>query len=322
VIGAGSFAHRVLVPALRDAGWGLVAIASATGRSAHDASERFGFERALSPEAVIADPDVGLVAVCTRHATHAALAAAALEAGKSVFVEKPPCLDRAELARLRHAEATSLGSLSVGFNRRHAPLARELRRYVLRPGAPFELLVRINAGTLPDGHWLNDLEDGGGRLLGEGCHFVDFACWFAGAIPERVTCTMSRTQGVPLAAAQSYSIVLQFGDGSIATILYGSHGSTRLAKEYVEAHCAERSGALDDFRTLRLMSQRRRRTLRDRTRSKGHVEQFRHLREVLSGAAAPFAPDPLDTMATTFAALESAQTGCAVAPADADEADA
>ncbi|MDP9346103.1 MAG: bi-domain-containing oxidoreductase [Actinomycetota bacterium] len=316
VIGAGSFAQGVLIPALRESGWPLVAVASAMGRSAQAAAERFEFQRADSADEIIAAPDVGLVVVCTRHSTHAELSLAALAAGKSVFVEKPPCLDAEELAALRRQGAASPARLTVGFNRRHAPFSQELREHVRRPGLPFELLFRVNAGRLPAGHWLNDLSDGGGRLLGEGCHFIDFACWFAGEAAEHVTCTMSPEPEQPLAGAQSFALSLSFKDRSLATILYGAAGANRLGKEYVEAHCAGRSGVIDDFRSLTLWAGRRRRTKRSRASDKGHRAQFVHLKDVANGITSPLAPSPLDSMATTLAALVSAQTGRTVAPSE------
>src|SRR5204863_223026 len=114
----------------------------------------------------------------------------------------------AELAELRAARDASGRVLVVGFNRRHAPLALTLRDHVCRAGMPFQLLYRVSAGRLPDDHWLNDLDEGGGRLLGEGCHFVDFACWLAGAPPVRVAATLAGEAGRPLAAAQSFGVAL------------------------------------------------------------------------------------------------------------------
>ena len=219
-----------IVPALARAGFALAGVASATGRTAEAAKVQFGFARAARTEELLDDPDIDVIAVATRHASHAELTIAALEAGKAVFVEKPPCLTADELDRVRMALAAAARPRLVGFNRRHAPLARQLREGVRRPGMPFELLFRVNAGRLPAEHWLNDPEDGGWRLLGEGCHFVDFACWFAGALPLNVSCTLRPEAGQPLAAAQSFSVALDFADGSLATVVYGALGASGLAK--------------------------------------------------------------------------------------------
>ena len=295
VIGAGSFAQSTLIPGLAAAGFELKAIASATGRSAQGAQSQFGFDRVDPVDDLIASDDVDVVAIASRHSTHAELALRALGAGKAVFVEKPPCLTAAELDDLRDSTNDTGLPLVAGFNRRHAPLAIRLRDTIRRPGRPFELLFRVNAGALPDEHWLNDPDDGGGRLLGEGCHFVDFACWFAGELPMRVTTTMRAAPGQPLAAAQSFNVALDFADGSLATVFYSAQGGRQLDKEYIEAHSAGQSGVVDSFK-----------------RDKGHDAQFAHLREVVTGAALPEGPDPLDSMAVTLAALRSAEAGQAV----------
>jgi predicted dehydrogenase/threonine dehydrogenase-like Zn-dependent dehydrogenase len=312
VIGAGSFATRVLIPAISAAGFRLGAIASASGLSARSAAEQFGFARAASVDDVLADPALECIAIATRHASHAALASAALRAGKAVFVEKPPALTEAELDGLRAARDETGLVLAVGFNRRHAPLAVDLREHIRREGEPLQLVYRVNAGRLPDDHWLNDIEDGGGRLLGEGCHFVDFACWTVGSLPERVAFAATADRGRALAAAQSFTVILTFADGSVATILYSADGADTLAKEYVEAHAGGRSAVLDDFRRLTLAGPGRNETQRPRGQDKGHRAQLVAFRSQLMGGPAP-AVDPLGSMAATLAALRAAETGEPVA---------
>jgi len=258
----------------------------------------------------LADPSIEVVAIVTRHATHAAYATAALRGGKAVFVEKPACLTWDELEELRDAAAEG-PPLLVGFNRRYAPLARSMRDHVAGRGHPVELLCRVNAGQLPADHWLNDPDEGGGRLIGEGCHFIDFACWFIGALPRRVSTVMRAEPGEPLAAAQSFSVTLDFEDGSIATILYGSSGATGLGKEYLEAHAGGRSAILSDFMKLIAYDGRRKQVKKGRGQDKGHDAQFRYLLDLVGGVKSPEAPTTLDTMTVILAALESAETGLA-----------
>jgi predicted dehydrogenase/threonine dehydrogenase-like Zn-dependent dehydrogenase len=305
VVGAGSFASRILIPGLASAGFRLEAVASEKGVSARAAADRFGFRRAATPEEVIRDASTGVVAIATRHDSHAALAVAALRAGKHVFVEKPPCLTEDELADLRQARDVSGRELAVGFNRRHAPLARELWEHVRDAGSPFALLYRVNAESLPEGHWLNDPERGGGRLLGEGCHFVDFACWLAGGPPERVTCTAAPEPGSPLAATGRFTVGLSFADGSVATILYAADGEPGLGKEYVEAHAGGRSAVLDDFRALELRGPGGTVRRRSRSADKGHRRQLAAFHRALTRAEPLAGPDPLDAMAATLAAARS-----------------
>ena len=309
VIGAGSFATRILIPGLRNAGFRLSSVASARGLSAHVAEKQFGFERAVAPGELLADPALGLVAIATRHASHAELATAALRAGKSVFVEKPPSITLEGLSALRQAQAETGLLLEVGFNRRHAPLAVELRRHVREAGGPIELLFRINAGPLPRDHWLNDLDDGGGRLVGEGCHFIDLACWIVGRGPSLVSAHLRPEPGGSTSTAQSFVVGLGFADGSLATVIYGAGGASGLAKEYLEAHAGGRSAILDDYRTLDLHEGHKHRQLRQRGGDKGHAAQFQRLRRLIDGEVFADEPSPLDTMLATLAARLAAETG-------------
>ena len=306
LIGAGSFAQRVIVPGLRAAGFDLDTVASASGVSARGLVEQAGGGEVGTPEEALASA-AGLLVVATRHASHADLAARGLRAGKAVFVEKPPGLSREELALLRAARSESGGLLAVGFNRRHAPLALRLREHVAVGGHPLQVLIRVSAGALPAEHWLNDPNDGGGRLLGEGCHFVDLACWLVGAAPTAVRGTVKPLPGETAKTAGRFVVSLGFPGGSLATILYGDGNAAAVPKELVEVHGGGRSGLLDDFRSLRLFDGRSEEKLGGRRQDKGHAEQFKHLRGRLTSAQPdPDELDPLLTMAATLTALESA----------------
>jgi predicted dehydrogenase/threonine dehydrogenase-like Zn-dependent dehydrogenase len=308
VIGTGSFAQRILIPSLKETGFQLRSAASARGLSAQAAAAQFGFDQAVSPEDAVQDPDAGLVVIATRHSSHAALAGAALYAGKAVFVEKPPALTREDVARLRDAQASSGRPLFVGFNRRFAPMAKALRDHIRAATAPIDLLYRISAGSLPLDHWLNDPDVGGGRLVGEGCHFIDVACWVIGSPAKKASCVMTGGPGIALAASQSFSATLEFDDGSTATVVYTAAGASGLPKEYVEAHAAGRSALLDDYRTLTLMADRKSDKKATRRQDKGHLAQLRHMRQVLEGRERSTDPDPLDSIEATLAASEAAQT--------------
>ena len=169
-------------------------------------------------------------------------------------------------------------------------------------------VYRVNAGPLPPDHWLNDLDEGGGRLAGEGCHFIDFACWALGELPEHVSCAARSSHAAPLVAAEGFSVTMEFGSGSLATVVYGAAGASALPKESVEVHSEGCSVVIDDFRELAVYDGRKRR--RERApKGKGHAEQFRHLGEIARGESVPTAPDPLDTMAVTLAAVESLTRG-------------
>lgn len=311
VIGTGSFAQRILIPGLRSAGMSIDTVASATGLSAQAAAQSIGSGEVGTPEQAL-ESDAGLIAIATRHDSHATLAERAMRAGKAVFVEKPPCLTKEELQRLRDARASSGSVLAVGFNRRHAPLAKRLRDHIAVGSHPRQVLIRVNAGRLPADHWTNDAEEGGGRLLGEGCHFVDLACWLVGTVPTTVHAVVHPLKLETLQAAQRFVVSLGFADGSLATVLYTDRGATGLAKEYVEAHAGGRSGVLHDFRRLELFDGRSRKEIKNRGQDKGHRAQFTALRDRIEANAVASEVDPLVSMRATLAALESVSTGTTI----------
>lgn len=291
VIGAGNYANQTLLPALADLGVSGTVIASRRGASAGLAARRFGFERASSdPQAVLEDPQVGSVFVLTRHDAHAGLAVAALGAGKAVFVEKPLAITAAELQAVRAAWAAAGPSacLTVGFNRRYSPHVQQAKRLLDMVGPqPKAMVMTVNAGALPPGHWLNDAAVGGGRLVGEGCHFVDLLRHLAGSPIDDV-------QVLGLAAdgdepPESFSVTLRFVDGSIGTLHYFSNGHRRYPKERLDVFVAGRTLTLDNFTRLRGRGWPGFRGLRTRRQDKGH----RQLVEAFLAAAAGETPLPI-----------------------------
>jgi predicted dehydrogenase/threonine dehydrogenase-like Zn-dependent dehydrogenase len=249
LIGAGTFARGVLVPALRSAGLRrLVSVSSLSGTSAVVLAERAGFEQvAPSAQAVINDPDVSIVVIATTHDSHAALAAAALRAGKHVLCEKPLALFEAELDDVEEAWRSSGCHLWVDFNRRHSPAVIEARRRLLAASGPVVITYRVNAGPIAPTHWYADRRQGG-RLLGEVCHFVDTCAALAGAPPAEVLAVAG--VGGDAQSGNDLALSLRFSDGSLAAITYasGGHGST--PKERVEILGGGHTLVIDDFRSL------------------------------------------------------------------------
>ena len=310
LIGAGSFARSTLLPALKDAGAELAAVATEGGLSAADVAERFGFERAASAEEILADDGIGAVVVATRHSSHAALAAAALRAGKTVLVEKPLALSAEELLAVEGALAEG-GALMVGFNRRFAPLTERLRAEIA--GAPGHVLAaRVNAGPLPADHWLHDPEEGGGRLLGEGCHFVDLLAHLAGSRPVSVHAAAAAQPERPLECADSLVASLRFADGAVASLVYSGAGDAHLPKERIEVFGAGTAAVLDDFRRLELYRGGRRTVVKSR-KDKGHRAEIERFLAVAAGRAEPpTAASYLDSTRATLALAESLRTGVPV----------
>ena len=246
-IGFGNYARGVLLPALKKAGENrLTSVVTATGLSAHSAAESFGFKQAATdPAALLNDPDTDCVFIATRHDSHATLAIAALKAGKHVFVEKPLALSHQELAEVAAAAQGSSGLLTVGFNRRYAPMIIAARSALVAAGGPFNLHYRINAGPIPGDSWVHGAE-GGGRIAGEVCHFVDTLSYLAGGAPVAVEAFI--TQGIP----DSVSALLRFADGSVGSIQYSSRGDTTVPKERIEAFASGLVIQIDDFRLLQI----------------------------------------------------------------------
>ncbi len=252
VIGAGNYAGQVLLPALAATGAQLRTLVSAGGASASHFGRKFGFANAATDAAeVFADPEIDAVVIATRHDSHAALAEAALAAGKHVFVEKPLCLNEAELARIESllAKSNPHPLVMVGFNRRFAPLVVEMRRLLAGTAGPCALIATVNAGALPDKHWAKDGETGGGRLLGEGIHFVDLLRHLAGAPVNSMRVVRATSGGQPVEDVAT--IMLEFANGAIGTIHYLANGDRSFPKERIEVFAGGRVLQLDNFRALR-----------------------------------------------------------------------
>lgn len=247
-IGAGNYGGRVLIGAFKDAGATLDTIVSASGVSATHHGRKFGFGRASSDAAAaLADPDIDLVCIATRHDSHARFTAAALEAGKHVFVEKPLCLTQEELERIADVAAGKV--LTVGFNRRFAPMVVRMKKLLDGAAEPKAFVMTVNAGGIPATHWTQDPDVGGGRLVGEACHFIDLLRHLAGSpvISQTVT-AINRPGGPP--ASDIASVSLRFADGSIGTIHYLANGHKGHPKERLEVYCGGRVLVLDNFRRL------------------------------------------------------------------------
>jgi predicted dehydrogenase len=252
VVGAGSHASNELVPLLaKSRGIELRGIASATGMRAQSLGRKYHFAFCDStPEAILADDRTACVYVLTRHDSHAPLASAALRAGKHVFVEKPLAMNEDELLELRAAQRAGGGALMVGFNRRYAPLAIRLKEFFRDRAQPMSITYRANVGYRPPGHWLHDPVQGGGVVLGEACHFIDFCHWLTGAKLARLAVKHLDGSGTGLISEDNLHITLGFDDGSVATVCYLSNGATAAPREQVEVHCDQKSAALTDFKRL------------------------------------------------------------------------
>jgi predicted dehydrogenase/threonine dehydrogenase-like Zn-dependent dehydrogenase len=293
LLGAGAFAISTLLPAIKPIeGVNFIGVCTANGSRARHAADKFGFRYcATDEEKLLNDPTVNTVVVATRHHLHAAQVLASLKAGKHVFCEKPLCLSEDELAEIalvyaaEHARQNVL--LTVGFNRRFAPMAVKMKAFLQEIDEPLALHYRVNAGYIPPDHWLNDPEQGGGRIRGEICHFVDFLTFLAAAPVVEV-------QTRSLANLGQYSgdnvvISLQFANGSQGTISYFANGDKSYSKERVEVFGGGGVAVLEDFRRLELVRHGRKQVFRSRLRQdKGHRAEWQAFAAAIrTGGEAP-----------------------------------
>jgi len=313
VLGAGNYASATFLPAVKKAGGvSLAGIASAAGLSARNAAQRYGFSYATSDEQeILTDDKINLIAVLTRHNQHARQIVLGLQHGKAIFCEKPLALTRNELEEVQRAATVEKAPLlMVGYNRRFAPFSQKIAAFFANRSEPMVLHYRVNAGFLPDTHWLHNPTVGGGRILGEGCHFIDYLISLVGSVPQSVY-----TAALPNAGRyHGDNVVMNFTfiDGSIGTVTYLANGDKSVPKEYLEVFCQGRVAILDDYRSLELVQDGRRQSFKSQLRQdKGHLAGWQaFLSAVRTGSTPPVPYDQLFGGArAVFAAGESLLSG-------------
>jgi predicted dehydrogenase/threonine dehydrogenase-like Zn-dependent dehydrogenase len=251
-VGSGNYATAVLIPAFKSAGARLRSVASSTGVSGVHAAKKYGFEETTTDTAKLFDDSkIDALVITTRHNSHARFVLQGLEAGKHVFVEKPLCLTLAELeeiegAHARLAEQGKAPLVMVGFNRRFAPQVQKIKSLLIGVSGPKSFVMTVNAGAIPSDHWTQNREVGGGRIIGEACHFIDLLRFLSGSpIVSHSRLAMDSANG------DTVSLQFGFSDGSIGTIHYFSNGCKAFPKERLEVFAAGRVLQLDNFRKLR-----------------------------------------------------------------------
>ena len=316
-IGAGNFARGVLLPIIkRSPKVQLVSLATATGISAKNTGAQFGFGHSTTDhEEVLGSDQSQVVFIATRHDSHARLAAEALSRGKSVFVEKPLATTDEGLREVVAAARESNGLLMVGYNRRFAPLAEEIKaRFRSRTG-PMTIIYRVNAGQLPAGHWSHDSTEGGGRVIGEVCHFIDFIQHLTDALPASACAEAVPQNQVAGFVDDSVVVSMTMTDGSIASIVYTASGDSSVAKEQVEIFCDRSVAGIDDFKSGHFVQGGKRIKLGGGSQDKGHAAEISAFLEAARGRAA--APISLESLVATslasFAIVESSRSGARVA---------
>lgn len=315
LIGAGKYARSMLLPHFKAAGVDFRSISSASGISAREIGSKYGFHSCVSDsQDVINDDTANLIVVATRHDTHAGFARQALKGGRHVFVEKPLALNDEELDAVLDAAAKSQGQLMVGFNRRFSPLAVQAKEFFKEHTVPISISYRVNAGRIPRSHWIQDPREGGGRIIGEVCHFIDLMQFMTGSFVTRVYAEAITSQHSEVLNEDSVFITLRFADGSNGSIAYLAEGDRTLPKERVEIFGAGKVFLLDDFRSAITYQNGRRRTTKLRNQDKGQANEVRAVCEVvLKGGPAPIAlADLAATSRATFGIRESLRSGLPV----------
>jgi predicted dehydrogenase/threonine dehydrogenase-like Zn-dependent dehydrogenase len=310
VLGAGNFANAVMLPALKSTpSVELVSIASASGYHAEFASKKYGFKYTCASEnEILSDPQVNTMCILTRHNLHAEQVVRALQAGKHVFCEKPLAISPEQLEQVIQqvgADDTS-PLLMVGYNRRFAPLVRKLYDFLHPRNEPLMATYHINAGAIPLTHWTQNPTLGGGRIIGEACHFIDLLTFLVGSPPVQVS-----AQALP--DDQRYRednaiLTFSFPDASIGSVIYLANGDKAFPKERLEVFSGGRVAVLDDFRSLELVTNGKRQVYRSRLRQdKGHRAEWAAFSQaIISGGPAPIPYDQIFSVTrASFAALES-----------------
>jgi predicted dehydrogenase/threonine dehydrogenase-like Zn-dependent dehydrogenase len=313
VLGAGNFANAVMLPILKKIpSVELVSISSASGFHAEIASKKYGFKyTAASESEILSDPQVNTLCLLTRHYLHAEQVLRGLQAGKHVFCEKPLAITPEQLDQIKQQILSNETSplLMIGFNRRFAPLVRKLYEYILPRSEPLISTYRINAGSIPLTHWVQDPAIGGGRVIGETCHFIDLLTFLVGAAPIQVS-----AQSLPddnRYREDNTTMTFTFPDGSLGTVIYLANGNKAFPKERLEVFVGGRVAVLDDFRSLELVGNGKRQVYRSRLRQdKGHRAEWDAFSQaIIAGGPPPIPYEQLFSVTeATFAVLEAIRT--------------
>lgn len=292
-LGAGAYAKGTLIPAMKKVkGINYVGVCAATGLKAGHIARKFGFRYFTTREAdILGDPDINTVAILTQHDLHARQVIESIKAGKHVFVEKPLCLNRQELNEIMEtlsqaSDKKPAPKIMVGYNRRFAPLAEKLKSIFNSVDEPLAMSYRINAGYIPADHWTQDLKTGGGRIIGEACHFIDFLTFIAGSLPDTVY-----AQALPNSERyinDNVVITITFRNGSVGNINYFANGDKSLPKERVEVFGGGVAAVLDNFRALQWHAGGKRKQIRSYyTQNKGQRGEWEYFRDAVKNNRSP-----------------------------------
>jgi len=309
-IGAGSFAQSYLIPNVKNNDASLQTVVTSKGITAKNVAEKFSFSKASSnAEDILQDNSINTIFIATPHNSHSKFVLAALKSGKNVFVEKPLAMREDELEEIKEYFETGSGKLMTGFNRRFSPIATELKKYFSDDNEPLVMNYRINAGFIPKDHWTQNENIGGGRVIGEMCHFIDLMQFFSGSLPETVFAQCINNGNNKVKNDDNISILIKFRNGSVGTIIYTANGDKAMPKERLEIFGGNKIGVINDFKNGELYNGNKLKILKEE--GKGHKEEINAFFAALSkGVAMPIEFESMYyTTKTTFKILDSLSTG-------------
>lgn len=321
VIGAGNFARTMLLPHLKGPDIKLVSVAAGTGISARDTARKFGFDSCTTEyRELIGAEGIEALLCATRHDLHGRVVMDGLKAGKHVYTEKPLCLNEAELAEITEIFRTNASGpeptmLMVGYNRRFAPLVKKMKAFFGNRQEPMVVHYRVNAGFIDKTNWYQDLKVGGGRIIGEVCHFIDTLQFLTDATPITVAAQSIKTNNQAATQNDSVIITLTFSDGSVGSITYLANGDPSFPKEYIEAFAEQKVAVLDNFSSLTTMSKGRRKVTKSPLQDKGHKNEMKAFIAAARGQTeVPISFDSIHaTTLATFKILNALETNTVVA---------
>ncbi len=309
-IGAGSFAQSYLIPNVKSWGASIDTVMTSKGITSKNVAQKYSFNRATTLEKDILElQDINTVFIATPHNSHARFTINALRANKNVFVEKPLAMNVDELNELTTVYGESNTKLMVGFNRRFAPISIRIKHEFEKMGQPLVMNFRINAGFIPKEHWTQNPKIGGGRIIGEICHFIDLMQFFTDAKPETVYASSINMQNHEIINDDNLSVIVTFDDGSVGNLVYVANGDKSLPKERLEIFRGGKVAIINDFRTGELYKNSKKEKLS--YRGKGHKEEvYAFLDAVKNGNENPILFESIRlTTLVTFKILDSLATG-------------
>jgi len=312
VVGIGGFAQSVHLPNMEKIeACNIHTLISHDGNKVMSASKKFhAINASTDYNDTLKDELINLVVITTRHNTHAPMTIQALKAGKNVFVEKPLAMNDDELNKVIDSVNQSKNQVMVGFNRRFSPFITNIKKHISDENSPAFLHYRVNGGKAPADSWVNDPNEGGGRIIGEACHFIDLLSYLANDLPIKIYAKSIISQSTNTIDSDNIICILTYPNGSIASLNYTTEGSSMLPKEYLEVHINEKSIIMNDFKSLEYFGFKEK-NVKTKSQNKGHFEEMKQtIDSLLAGKPMPITFDSIvNTTRTSFAILESLRSG-------------